>query len=136
MGQRTRVLGLRQAFLMLVAGSESTASAIQATLLNVITTPRVYQRLKEEIRTAFQEGKATPIPYKEIKHLPYLQAIIYEGLHSHPPRLGLFPKYIPKGGELMHGVHIPEGTTICANLSSLLRSSTIFGKDTYLFRLE
>ncbi|KKK26235.1 hypothetical protein ARAM_004957 [Aspergillus rambellii] len=73
MGQRTRVLGLRQAFLMLVAGSESTASAIRATLLNVITTPRVYQRLKEEIRTAFQEGKATPIQYKEIKHLPYLR---------------------------------------------------------------
>jgi cytochrome P450 len=33
-------------------------------------------------------------------------------------------------------MRIPEGTAICANLASLLRSPTIFGVDAHLFRPE
>jgi cytochrome P450 len=36
----------------------------------------------------------------------------------------------------MHGVYIPEGTAICANISALLRSQALFGQDSHVFRPE
>ncbi|KAH8688780.1 BcABA1, cytochrome P450 monooxygenase [Talaromyces proteolyticus] len=122
---------------MLVAGSETTSSALRSTLLHLITTPRVYAKLKEEIRTMIRKGVVSyPIQYEEVKQCPYLQAVLYEGLRSRPPLLGLFPKRVRKGGEVMHGIHIPEGTAICTNISSLLRSQALFGEDSHVFRPE
>lgn len=38
-----------EAVLQVMAGSNTTATAIRATMLYIITTPRVYRRLQEEI---------------------------------------------------------------------------------------
>ncbi|KAH7122021.1 pisatin demethylase [Dactylonectria estremocensis] len=122
---------------MIIAGIESTASAIRAVLLHIITSPRVYARLKLEIRNAVSEGKlSNPITLEEARRLPYLQAVIYEGLRMRPPLLGLFPKVVPAGGTNFHGQYIPAGTNICMNTSSLLRSEDMFGPDVDLFRPE
>lgn len=56
------------------AGSDSTASTIRATLLYIISTPRVYFKLKEVILEAVRKGRASsPIRQAEAKGLPYLQ---------------------------------------------------------------
>lgn len=63
-----------QVLLQLVAGSETTATAIRSTVLHVVTTPRVYRAIKEEIAVATKAGQiSTPITYEEAKNLPYLQ---------------------------------------------------------------
>jgi cytochrome P450 len=53
-----------------------------------------------------------------------------------PPLLGLFPKVVPTPGDCFHGKHIPAGTSICMNTSSLLRSTSLFGADADVFRPE
>ena len=59
---------------MIIAGTESTASAIRSSLIHTITSPLVYQKLKQEIKTAVQEGRvSSPISAAEAKKLPYLQ---------------------------------------------------------------
>lgn len=59
---------------MIIAGTESTASAIRSTLIHTITSPLVYGKLKQEIRTAVREGRvSSPITLAEAKKLPYLQ---------------------------------------------------------------
>lgn len=59
---------------MIIAGTESTASAIRSALIHTITSPLVYQKLKQEIRAAVQDGKvSSPISFSEAKKLPYLQ---------------------------------------------------------------
>ncbi|KAK1975068.1 pisatin demethylase [Colletotrichum cereale] len=122
---------------MIVAGTESTAGAIRSALIHVITCPPVYYKLKEEIKTAVSEGRASsPIQVEEAKKIPYLQAVIYEGLRMRTPLLGLFPKVVPKGGDEFLGQHIPGGTSICMNTSSLLRSTSLFGPDADVFRPE
>ncbi|KAM0123762.1 hypothetical protein ACHAO1_011221 [Botrytis cinerea] len=122
---------------MIVAGTESTASAIRSTLVHVMTCPRVYQKLKTEINLAVEEGKvSSPIKLEEAKLLPFLQAVIYEGIRMRPPLLGLFPKIVPDGGEEFHGMFIPAGTAICMNTSSLLRSTALFGDDAEVYRPE
>ena len=65
---------MSEALFMLIAGSDTTASAIRVTMLYVMSTPRVYQKLKDEIRTAIREGRASsPITAAESRELPYLQ---------------------------------------------------------------
>lgn len=59
---------------MIIAGTESTASAIRSALIHTMTSPQVYQKLKQEIRLAEQEGRVSnPIKIQEAKQLPYLQ---------------------------------------------------------------
>lgn len=53
-----------------------------------------------------------------------------------PPLLGLFPKIVPKGGDEFQGKHIPAGTSICMNTSSLLCSTSLFGADADVFTPE
>lgn len=59
---------------MIIAGSDTTASAIRVTMLHIMTCPQVYNKLKEEIRDAVIGGKvSSPIKFEEAKGLPYLQ---------------------------------------------------------------
>jgi cytochrome P450 len=68
---------------MIIAGAESTASAIRSTLIHTMTTPRVYTKLKAEIKTALKDGSiSNPIRVEEAQRLSYLQAVIYEGIRS------------------------------------------------------
>jgi cytochrome P450 len=44
--------------------------------------------------------------------MPYLQAVIKEGLRIFPPVAGLMSKEVPPGGDAFNGLYIPEGTKI------------------------
>lgn len=68
---------------MIIAGAESTASAIRSILVHCMTTPRVYIKLKAEIKAAVdQRAVASPIQMEQALKLSYLQAVVYEGLRS------------------------------------------------------
>ncbi|GAP93433.2 putative cytochrome p450 [Rosellinia necatrix] len=122
---------------MIVAGSDTTASALRITLLHVMTCPRVYNKLKQEIRDAVMTGGvSSPIKFEEAKRLPYLQAIVHEGLRMRPPAPSLFPKIVPPEGDVIHGKFIPGGTAIGMNTASLFASTSRFGDDADLFRPE
>ena len=60
--------------LMFVAGSDTVATTAHTTLFHIISTPRVYHRLRKEILDAVSDGKiSNPIKTSEAKGLPYLQ---------------------------------------------------------------
>ena len=44
--------------------------------------------------------------------MPYLQAVIKEGLRIHPPITGLLTKVVNPGGEVAKGRFVPGGTGI------------------------
>ncbi|KAI0485538.1 pisatin demethylase [Xylaria cf. heliscus] len=122
---------------LIIAGSDTTASAIRITMLHIMTCPRVYNKLKQEIRDAVIESKvASPIKFEEAKRLPFLQAVIYEGLRMRPPVPGLYPKSVPPEGDMVHGKFVPGGTAIGMNTASLFSSTANFGDDAALFRPE
>lgn len=122
---------------MFVAGSDTTAAAMKITMLYIISTPRVYQQLKTEIATALREGRASsPITQAEARALPYLQAVIYEGLRIRPVTTSSLSKEVPPGGDTVHGKFIPGGAFIGTNAPALLRSRELFGEDADTFRPE
>lgn len=127
-----------EALFMIVAGSETTASVIRVTVLHIMSAPLVYNRLKQEIKEALEDGRVAhqPIKIEEAKRLPYLQAVIYEGMRMRSPAPGLYPKAVPAGGDTLCGKFVPEGTAIGMNTSAMLASTELFGEDANLFRPE
>ncbi|KAI1336710.1 pisatin demethylase [Xylariaceae sp. FL0016] len=122
---------------MVIAGSDTSAGAMRTTLLYIMTCPRVYQKLKAEIARVLKEGRvSSPISYEEARNIPFLQAVVYEGLRMRPPAPGLYPKSVPPEGDVIHGKFIPGGTVIGMNTSSLLASKSLFGSDADIFRPE
>ncbi|KAI8162029.1 Fumagillin dodecapentaenoate synthase [Colletotrichum sp. SAR 10_70] len=120
----------------LVAGSDTTASVIRITLLHLMSNARVYSKFKDVIQQAVKAGVSTPITYDEGTKIPYLRALIYEGIRIRAPATGLYPKTVPPQGETIHGVFVPGGTAICMNAPAMLKSRAMFGADADLFRPE
>ncbi|KAL6920606.1 hypothetical protein FSST1_004632 [Fusarium sambucinum] len=126
-----------EALFVFVAGSDTTAAALRVTLFYVISSPRIYRKLKDEIRKAIDEGRASsPITLAQARELPYLQAVIYEGLRIRPVSTGQQAKEVPPGGDTINGYFVPEGTAIATNFSAIMGSKELFGPDTDVFRPE
>lgn len=127
-----------ETIIQLAAGSDTTATTIRATMLYIMTTPRVYFKLKAEIRTAVGSGNVSlPITNDQAKGLPYLQAVIMEGLRIRPPLTFGFYKRLPPGtATIVDGLVIPGGTAVGINAVAMMRTQSIFGQDVQTFRPE
>ncbi|KXX80303.1 Pisatin demethylase [Madurella mycetomatis] len=126
-----------EALFQIIAGSDTTATAIRATLLYLMTTPLVYRALQAEIDQGIRSGKISkPITNAEASELPYLQAVIYEGLRLHPPFTGIPFKVVPPEGDTIDGKYVPGGTLIAPNFWATGRHSGVFGADADVFRPE
>lgn len=82
-------------------------------MLYILSTPRVYNRLTTELDAAVEKGEAsTPILDAEAKKLPYLQAVIREGMRIFASQTPLLNKTVPQGGDTVAGFPVPEGTQV------------------------
>ncbi|KAG7108138.1 Cytochrome monooxygenase ABA1 like protein [Verticillium longisporum] len=120
-----------------LAGSDTTATAMRMTMVYLMTTPTAYNALTKEVRDACDRNLlSVPVQDAEARRLPYLQATIREGLRVFPPVTGLMSVAVPRGGDVMHGMSIPEGTQIGWSAFGVLRSKAVFGPDADTFRPE
>lgn len=98
------------AFSLSIAGSESTATALSGAAFFMLTNQPVYQRLVEEIRSAYTVEE--DITLASTHNLEYLGAVITETLRMYPPVAITMPRCVPKGGETITGEYVPAGTTV------------------------
>ncbi|RDW68159.1 hypothetical protein BP6252_09555 [Coleophoma cylindrospora] len=122
-----------ETLVQILAGSDTTATAIRATMLYIITNPRVYTNLLEEIDSV---PLSSPIQDSEARKLRYLQAVIKEGLRIFPPVTGLMTKVVPPGGDTINSLFIPEGTKIGYCAWGMFRNKKIWGEDADVFYPE
>lgn len=153
-----------EGLLAIGAGSETTATVMRITLLSILSSPTVYQKLKAAIKDAVRRNVVSePISYAEAKEIPYLrvslltipwtktswfhrrmkstdrvlsQAVVMEGMRMRPGATAPFPKVVPPQGETVQGVFIPGGTILSNNIPAVLRDVDIFGPDAGLFLPE
>src|SRR5690606_29609479 len=126
-----------ETLLQIVAGSDTSATTIRCVMLHLLSNPRVYQRLQAEIDEAIETAKiSSPIKDAEGRRLPYLQAVIKEGLRMMPPSSGAFFKMVPPEGDIIDGKFIPGGTQVGSNVMALHRSKKIYGPDADIYRPE
>jgi cytochrome P450 len=132
-----------ESVMQILAGGETTATGLRATLLFIITNPRIYATLQAEIDNAVKtDGKISSpvIRDMEWRHLAYLQAVIKEGLRIWPPVTGMMSKFSPPGGDEFdvdgERVFIPGGTNIGWASWGIHRNKAVFGEDAELYRPE
>lgn len=86
-------------FLLIVAGSETTATLLSGCTFHLLKNPAVLNKLVHEIRTFFE--KDSDITLLEVSKLKYLLAVLDESLRMYPPvPIGL-PRIVPEGGEMI-----------------------------------
>lgn len=127
-----------ESLVQVIAGSDSTSSTIRMTMLYIISSPRIYLRLQRDIdETVSHFTDQDEVPSDSLaRQLPYLQAVIWEGLRKTPPLFGLLGKVAPLEGERVGDVFFPGGCEVSGCLQSVTHREDIFGEDANLFRPE
>ncbi|ROW01871.1 hypothetical protein VMCG_05635 [Cytospora schulzeri] len=119
------------AIVLIVAGSETTATALIGITWYLLKNPHCLAKLTEEIRGTFSSlgditGDATA-------NCQYLHAVIEEGLRVFPPVAGGLPRDCP--GAAIDGVYIPAGVTVSCENYTMARDPR-YWQDPESFRPE
>ncbi|EXJ59416.1 uncharacterized protein A1O5_12297 [Cladophialophora psammophila CBS 110553] len=96
--------------ILIVAGSETTASLLSGTTYYLLRNPDTYKRLVAEIRSSFD--KESDINLVAVGNLKYLLACLDEGLRLYPPVPSALGRNVAAGGKEIEGFFIPENTTV------------------------
>ncbi|KAH8664387.1 cytochrome P450 [Xylariales sp. PMI_506] len=120
--------------LSVLAGADTTAIVQKAIVYNILKHPSVYKKLRKELDEA---NLFFPAKYNEIQNLPYLSAVIKEGMRIHPVISGVLERVVPAGGlNLPDGRVLPAGTKVGFSAWVLTRNEEIYGDDVEAFRPE
>ncbi|KAI6573629.1 hypothetical protein MCOR14_002204 [Pyricularia oryzae] len=127
----------------IVAGSDTTAAALKGVLLFLLSDRRVYHKLQAEVDAAAQRLALRPeqvIVDGDARALPYLQAVVKEGMRCHPPVTLPIPKMVPPGGDTVvvdgREVFLPGGTHVSYAAWALHVREDVYGEDAACYRPE
>ncbi|XP_058085990.1 cytochrome P450 89A2-like [Magnolia sinica] len=93
----------------LAAGTDTTSSSLQWIMANLVKHQDIQSKLAEEIEAVV--GKEREIREDDLEKMPYLKAVIMEGLRRHLPGHFLLPHAVSEEVTLS-GYLIPKNTTI------------------------
>ncbi|CAN6883327.1 unnamed protein product [Brassica oleracea var. botrytis] len=102
---------------LFLGGTDTSKQTIQWTMARIINNPKVIERLREEMDSVV--GKSRLIQETDLPNLPYLQAVVKEGLRMYPP-VPLFGRRLQEGCK-MGGFYVAEKTTLVINGYAIMR---------------
>lgn len=100
------------AFLLTLAGSETSATSLCGTTYLLLTHPETLEKLNSEVRGAFDRVDA--ITVNAVTQLPYLNAVINESLRMYPPAAADLVRIVPPEGKQVAGHYVAGGVRISA----------------------
>lgn len=96
--------------LLIIAGSETTATLLSGATYHLLRNPRVMERLKQEIRSTF--AAESDISIAGVNDLKYMVAVLDESLRMYPPvPIGL-PRRVPEAGDFINDKWVPGGVCV------------------------
>lgn len=99
-----------EANVLMIAGSDTTATALSSTLFHLCKTPSALSKLQSELYAAFPTASSIT-PGKPLSDCHYLKACIDEAMRMAPPVPGLLPREVITPCTI-DGLEIPAGTII------------------------
>ena len=100
---------------MIIAGSETTATLLSGFTYYILKHPRVYNKLIEQIRTTFEREEEITI--LSVNKMEYLLACLDEALRIYPPVAEQVSRISP--GDNVDGQYVPEGVSVpCPSVRS------------------
>ena len=111
--------------IMMNAGSDTTAIAINNAMYLLLKNPVALARLREEIDSVLDEEQVVAA-YDQVKNLPYLRACLDEALRIFPPSTFGLPRRTPPEGANILGDFIPGNTSVSMSAYVAHRDETVF----------
>ncbi|KAI1389022.1 cytochrome P450 [Hypoxylon trugodes] len=113
--------------MLLIAGNDTTSTALIFGIYKICTCPVVEQRLTHELIEEFPSLNEE-ITYDRVRKLPYLTATIKEILRLGNPLPGRLPRMVPAEGYYLHGRFLQPGVNIHTSAYVLNRQPEIWPK--------
>ncbi|KAF4633868.1 hypothetical protein G7Y89_g4252 [Cudoniella acicularis] len=99
------------------AGGETVSNTLCVTIFHLLSNPTVLSRLVDELRIAIPDPSDPP-PISVLGSLPYLSAVVQEGLRKAVGIISRFIRVDPNGFIKYRSYNLPPGTAI--SMSTLL----------------
>jgi cytochrome P450 len=81
---------------LLSAGTDSSANTLASITYHLLSDPSILQKLQQELRDAIPDAQERQFPsFNKVETLPYLSAVIQEGLRLHPAVSGRQQRVAP-----------------------------------------
>jgi tryprostatin B 6-hydroxylase len=101
--------------LIVVAGSDTTASTLTHIFFELATNPSHIAHLRKEILAIQSTGESSTsrgISHKNLQTLDHLNGVIFESLRLHPPVPTALQRLTPPEGIEIENTFIPGNTTV------------------------
>ncbi|KAL6196059.1 hypothetical protein ACLB2K_031675 [Fragaria x ananassa] len=92
------------------AGTDTTSTALQWIMANVVKYPTVQEKLLAEIKGVVEETEEE-VKEEDLHKMPYLKAVILEGLRRHPPAHFVLPHSVTHD-IVVEGHVVPKNGTV------------------------
>lgn len=123
-----------EAHVLLSAGTDSSANTLSAITYHLLTNPSKLRMLRAELKAAIPEGHFPT--FSQVENLPYLSAVIQEGLRIHPA-VSTRQERVAPDEDLFYTGHstgtiyeLPAGTCIAMSAVLLSRLPDIYPSPT------
>jgi cytochrome P450 len=97
--------------LLIIAGSDTTSTALAAAFFYLVHNPATLEKLTNEIRDTFHSAEDIHAG-AELNTCVYLRAVIDEAMRLSPPVGGVLPREVLSGGLDIDGMHLPAGIVV------------------------
>ncbi|CAJ2672104.1 unnamed protein product [Trifolium pratense] len=126
------LVGLCSEFL--TAGTDTTSTTIEWVMANLVKHKHIQQRLVEEIEDVVGDKEETKVREEDLEKLPYLKALILEGLRRHPPSHYAIPHAVTED-VILNGYFVPKNGTVNFMVADIGLDPTVW-KDPMVFKPE
>ncbi|KAH8675426.1 cytochrome P450 [Xylariales sp. PMI_506] len=121
------------ASLLIIAGSETTATFLSGVTYLLSTNPTVMKKAAEEVRSTFKSE--ADINFVTTNDLTYMNACISEAFRCYPPVAQAGPRVVPSEGGQICGYFVPKDTLVGINQYATYHLESLF-KDPYEYHPE
>lgn len=92
------------------AGTDTTSTGLQWIMAELVKNPAIQEKLYDEIKANTGDGQGE-VSEKDLHNMPYLKAVVLEGLRKHPPAHFVLPHKAAEDMEV-GGYLIPKGASV------------------------
>jgi cytochrome P450 len=122
-----------EAFTILTAAADTTGHAMAILTYYVVSNPSIYRTLTTELKNAYpshnhnhEQVKNLNYRYATLEKLPYLTAVIKEGLRLSYGTPGRLPRTINTPTATFNGYTVPKGTVVGMSTYLMHRNPDLF----------
>ncbi|KAL9603333.1 MAG: hypothetical protein Q9219_001195 [cf. Caloplaca sp. 3 TL-2023] len=115
---------VQEAMTIIGAGVEALANPLTITMYELLKNPRHIENLREELRAVDTDPQSF-LHYDQVKALPYLSAVINEGLRL-GKESGRLPRINPRSPTTYQNFVFPPGTVLSGSLKDLHLNDEVF----------